>query len=150
MEPLRVAPYRWAVLAAGTAAQASFSTITLGLPSIAPALREEYGLDLHGVGLLLAAGGSGCTLGLLPWGLATDRIGERLALGLGLATCGVFIALVAFADVRARRGRCLVAAGAAGASVQSASGRAVMQWFSAARARARVRRAPDRGPGRRA
>ena len=121
--------YRWAVLAAGTAAQASLSTFTIGLPSIAPALREEYGLDLPGVGLLLSASALGLTLGLLPWGLATDRIGERVALGVGLAACGVFVALAAFADDVVTAGALFVAGGASGASVQSASGRAVMQWF---------------------
>ncbi len=41
----------------------------------------------------------------------------------------MFIALVAFADDALTAGALFVAAGAAGASVQSASGRAVMQWF---------------------
>jgi sugar phosphate permease len=121
--------YRWAVLAAGTAAQTSGATIGIGLPSIAPALREEYGLGLAGVGLLLAAGGLGLTAMLLPWGLVTDRIGERRALGFGLIAGGVLIGLVAFADDALTVGALFVAQGAAGASVQSASGRAVMQWF---------------------
>ena len=34
--------YRWAVLAAGTAAQASFSAVLIGLPVLAPALRDEF------------------------------------------------------------------------------------------------------------
>jgi hypothetical protein len=40
------ARYRWAVLAAWTLAQASFSAITVGLAVIAPQLREEFGLSL--------------------------------------------------------------------------------------------------------
>jgi sugar phosphate permease len=117
------------VLAAGTAAQASFSTITLGLPAIAPALREEYDIGLQGVGLFLAAEWVGLTVALLPWGLLTDRVGERRALTIGLAGCGFLLAFVTLPESPWLAGAVLAAAGGVGASVQSASGRAVMQWF---------------------
>jgi sugar phosphate permease len=120
------------VLAAGTAAQASFSTITLGLPAITPALREAYDLNLQGVGFLLATEWVGLTVGLLPWGLVTDRIGERRALGIGLAACGACIAAAAAAGDAITAGVLIALAGATGSSVQSASGRAVMQWFAQA------------------
>jgi sugar phosphate permease len=123
--------YRWAVLAAGTSAQASFSTITLGLPAIAPALRDEYELGLQGVGLFLAAEWIGLTLALLPWGLVADRIGERRALLLGLGSCGLLLVVTAHLESGVAAATALACAGAAGASVQSASGRAVMQWFEA-------------------
>ena len=93
-EPLSGSRYRWAVLAAGTAAQASFSTITLGLTAMAPALREEYGIGLQGVGLFLAAQWVGLTVALLPWGLVTDRVGERRALTFGLAGCGLLLGVI--------------------------------------------------------
>ena len=120
------------MLAAGSAAQTSYSTIGIGLPAIAPALREEYGLGLPGIGVLFAAGGLGLAVGLLPWGLATDAIGERRALAYGLGACGIFIGVAAFTDDPVVAGALFAAAGAAGASVQSASGRAVMQWFGPA------------------
>jgi sugar phosphate permease len=119
------------VLGAGTAAQTSFSTITLGLPAIAPALREEYELGLQGVGLLLAAEWVGLTVALLPWGFMTDRVGERRALAAGLGGCGALLVGMSAVDSGVGAGFVLAAAGAAGASVQSASGRAVMQWFPA-------------------
>ena len=122
--------YRWAVLAAGTAAQASFSTIGFGLPAIAPALRDEFALDLQGVGVLLAAEWVGLSFALLPWGLAVDRIGERLALLVGLGGCGALVASAALVDSFAAVVAVLAAGGAAGASVQAASGRAVMHWFA--------------------
>src|SRR5437899_11933527 len=75
---------RWAVLAAGTGAQASFSALTVGLAVLAPLLREEYDLTLGEVGLVLAAGWIGATVTLLPWGLAADRYGERVVLAVGL------------------------------------------------------------------
>ena len=95
------------MLAAGTAAQASFSTITLGLPAMAPALREEYDLGLQGVGLFIAAEWVGLTLSLLPWGFVTDRIGERRALAIGLASCGVARRLDGLCSTpRSRRALC--------------------------------------------
>jgi MFS family permease len=99
------------------------------LPAIAPDLRDAYDLDLGGVGLLLAAGWLGTAVALLPWGLAADRIGERVALTAGLAGCGVLIGSIAAFDSFAAAIVLLMLAGASGASVQSASGRAVMGWF---------------------
>ena len=71
----------------------------------------------------------GTLLTLLPWGLAADRFGERAVLGLGLAGCAAFLTAAAYAPSLAWLVAFLSLAGAAGASVNSASGRAVMQWF---------------------
>ena len=96
---------------------------------MAPALREAYDLDLKGVGLFLAAEWVGLTIALLPWGLVTDRIGERRALGVGLTLCGLVMCSIALVDSGLAAGALLALGAGAGASVQSASGRAVMQWF---------------------
>jgi sugar phosphate permease len=125
-----VAPrYRWAVLAAGTAAQAAFAALLLGVPVLAPALRDEYDLDLGGVGIVLTSVWIGATVALLPWGLLADRTGERTALAAGLALCGVATAAAALASGLGSLVAALSLAGAAGVAVNSASGRAVMQWF---------------------
>jgi sugar phosphate permease len=122
--------YRWAVLAGGTAAAAgSAVTFVTGLPVLAPALRSEFDLSLAKVGLLLAAAWVGSTLTLLPWGLAADRLGERLVLALGLAGSAVSLVAAAFTSSFAILLILLALAGASGSSVNSASGRAVMQWF---------------------
>ena len=123
--------YRWAVLAAGTGAQASFSALTIGLAVLAPVLREEYGLTLGEVGVVLAAGWIGATVSLLPWGLAADRWGERVVLALGLLGSAACLVGAAYAPSFGALLLFLVLAGAAGASVNSASGRAVMHWFAA-------------------
>jgi sugar phosphate permease len=128
--PQEVRRYRWTILGAGVIAQASFSAILLGLPSIAPAIRHSYGLTLTQVGVVLAALNFGLVLTLLPWGIVADRVGERAVLGAGLAGCA--IALVAAGDTTSFAGLVvtLSVAGALGGSVQSASGRAVMSWFA--------------------
>jgi len=123
--------YRWAVLAAGTAAQASFSSISFAIAVLAPALREEYDLSLTQIGVVLAAEWVGLTIALLPWGFAVDRWGERWTLASGLVLCAAFLAAAAYAPSFAWLVVLLGLAGAAGGSVQSGSGRAVMRWFSA-------------------
>jgi sugar phosphate permease len=106
--------------------------VIIGLPVLAPALRDAYSLSLLQVGVVLDSLWIGTLFTLLPWGVLADRFGERLVLGAGLTACGAalvgagnaggFGSLIALVGV----------AGAAGASVNAASGRAVMQWFPAA------------------
>jgi sugar phosphate permease len=117
------------VLAAGTTAQASFSTLTFALPVLAPDLRDEYGLSLTQIGVVFAAEWIGLTLSMLPWGFAADRFGERWTLGTGLTGCAVCLVGAAFAPSFEFLVGLLLLAGAFGGSVQSGSGRAVMSWF---------------------
>jgi MFS family permease len=123
--------YRWAVLAAGTAAQAAFSTLAFAIAVLAPALRDRYDLSLTEIGVVLSAEWIGLTFALLPWGFAVDRWGERWTLAGGLAGCSVFLAGAAFAPSFGWLVVLLGLAGIAGGSVQSGSGRAVMRWFTA-------------------
>jgi sugar phosphate permease len=119
------------VLAAGAAAATSAAAFGIGLPVIVPQLREEYGLSLGEIGVLLAAGWIGTTLTLLPWGLAADRFGERLILTAGLLGAALSLVGAAYAPSYEALLAALGVAGAAGGSVNSASGRAVMHWFGA-------------------
>ena len=100
---------------------------------IAPVLRDRYHLSLGETGFLIGAQLLGSIVSLIPWGMLTDRIGERIVLGIGLGSCGA--ALLGAAQVHSfwALAVLLVAAGCAGASVQSASGRAVIAWFPPAR-----------------
>jgi sugar phosphate permease len=96
---------------------------------MAPALRREYGLSLGQTGLLISASLAGSVLSLIPWGLATDRIGERGVLVAGLGACGACLLAASAAAGFWLLAGLLATAGLTGASVQSASGRAVMHWF---------------------
>ena len=117
------------MLAAGTGAQASFSALTIGLPVLAPALRDEYGLSIAEIGVVLTSEWVGTLATLLLWGLAADRVGERIVLTAGLGLCAGVLALAAFARSFVELVALLALAGAAGVGVNSASGRAVMHWF---------------------
>jgi sugar phosphate permease len=123
--------YRWVILAAGTLAQASFTTVSVGLPALAPALRTHYRLSLGEVGVVLGAVGIGMLLTLLPWGLLADRLGERAVIAIGLVGAGLATGGAGLTDSYAELAIVLAVAGAFGASVNAASGRAVMAWFDA-------------------
>jgi sugar phosphate permease len=98
---------------------------------MAPFLRDQYGLTLGETGVLISASLAGSVLSLIPWGFAADRFGERAVLVVGVGGCGA--ALIAASRVQTFLPLLLLLmlAGFSGASVQSASGRAVMAWFPA-------------------
>ncbi|MDN5749261.1 MAG: MFS transporter [Pseudonocardia sp.] len=123
--------YRWVVLAVGTAAQAATAAYFLGLAAVTPALRAYFDLDLAGVGLLIGAISVGLVTTLIPWGGAADRFGERWVMTIGLLGSALALAATAFVADPLVAGGLLMLAGASGASVNAASGRAVMTWFPA-------------------
>jgi sugar phosphate permease len=119
------------ILAAGTFAQATFACAAVGLPALGPALRDEYGLTLGETGVVLAAIGFGMLCTLLPWGLLADRLDERLVIAAGLTGAGAAFAVSAGTGSFWSLTVALAVTGAFGASVNAASGRAVMGWFAA-------------------
>lgn len=122
--------YRWVILAAGTTAQTTFSAMSIGLAAIAPQLRAHYHLTLGETGLVLGASSLGMILTLLPWGLLADRVGERSVIAAGLISGGVVLAAAGKTSSLGPLVAALALAGALGASVNAASGRAVMSWFA--------------------
>ena len=119
------------ILGAGTFAQSSFAAVSVGLAALAPALRSHYRLSLGETGVVLGAVGIGMLPTLLPWGLLADRSSERLLIALGLGGSGVAVGAAGTTHSFAALVGWLVVAGALGASVNAASGRAVMWWFAA-------------------
>lgn len=122
--------YRWVVLAIGSFSAASFAMFRMGLPSLGPEMRDVFDLSLAQVGLVFTTVGIGVALGLVPWGMLTDRIGERPVLGIGLTLFASMIALTSFAPSFELLLAGLFLTGIAGASGTGASGRAVMSWFA--------------------
>jgi MFS family permease len=82
------------VLLAATAAQVSVSFLVFGLPSISPALREDYDLSLAALGAVLTANLFGSGLALIAAGVAVDRFGSRAATvtGVALGVAGLLVA----------------------------------------------------------
>ncbi len=117
------------ILGAGTFAQATFSAVSVGLPALAPALRSHYRLSLGETGVVLGAVGIGMLCTLLAWGLLADRVSERIVIGIGLSAAGVALVAAGRTHSYGSLVALLFVAGATGASVNAASGRAVMGWF---------------------
>lgn len=122
-------PYRWVVLGVGALGAGAFAALRMGLPSLGPAIRDDYALTLGQVGLVFTALAVGTMATLLAWGMLTDRIGERPVMVAGLV--GAAVALVGAGLAQGFSGLLLAmfAAGAMGASATGASGRAIMGWF---------------------
>ncbi|KVN95521.1 MFS transporter [Burkholderia ubonensis] len=129
--------HRWRVLAAGVAANMSFSAAAAGIPTTAVWMRADYRLDNGALGVVLGALGLGVALSELPWGIAADRFGDRRTLLSGLVATAAMLALMAFAIAPSaqavpplmRVAAALFVVGLLGGSVNGSSGRAVMRWF---------------------
>lgn len=135
----RGAAHRWKVLGVGVAANASFAAALGGIPATAVVLRADYRLGTGQLGLVLGMLGLGIVLSELPWGLLTDRWGDRRVLLTGLTATALVLAAMAVwgtpAHARvpapATLAAGLLALGLFGGSVNGSSGRAVMAWFAA-------------------
>lgn len=127
--------HRWKILGLGFAANASFSAVISGLPATSVLMRSAYGVDTAAVGAAIGATGLGIAISEVPWGLLTDRFGDRRVLLVGLTLTTMVLAAMAIwlAPGAPHVWTLLVAAlgliGLVGGSVNGASGRAVMSWF---------------------
>lgn len=120
------------MLALGMAAQTASCAFLYGVPFLLPSIRAAEHVTLATGGLLIAAPMLGLIATLIAWGAAADRFGERIVMGAGLGGCAVLVAGASRLPGLAPLGVLLALAGAAGASVNAASGRVVLGWFGAA------------------
>ncbi|TIT32818.1 MAG: MFS transporter [Mesorhizobium sp.] len=129
--------HRWKVLGIGVAANAGFSATFSGIPATAVVLRQSYHLSNAELGLALGLLGLGVALSELPWGLLTDRWGDRRVLLIGLGATAAWLLVMAMLVVPTRSGipdvmllaASLLITGLLGGSVNGSSGRAIMAWF---------------------
>jgi sugar phosphate permease len=122
---------RWFILAVGLIAQATTCSFLYGLPFLIPALEADHGLSLTTASLLISAPLLGLLGALIAWGAAADRFGERTVMTIGLALTGVLLLASLALPGFVLFGVGLLLAGACAASVNAASGRVVLGWFSA-------------------
>ncbi|SDA59743.1 MFS transporter [Mesorhizobium qingshengii] len=129
--------HRWKVLGIGVAANASFSATFSGIPATAVVLRQGYHLGNAELGMALGVLGLGVALSELPWGLLTDRWGDRRVLLIGLGATAAWLFVMAMLVVPTRTSipnvtllsASLLLTGLLGGSVNGSSGRAIMAWF---------------------
>jgi sugar phosphate permease len=110
-------------------AQAGYAATGLGLPAIAPAIRDHYDLTLTQTGVVLAAGNLGALATLLLWGIVADLVGERVVIAVGQLGTAAALVWAGYASSFGELVAALTVGGAVGAGVNAASGRAVMAWF---------------------
>jgi len=120
---------RWAVLALIMAAQTMANVGPLGIPSIAPLIREGLGLSVAQAGSFLSAYYIGPVLMSLPAGWLADRWGVRGAMILGQALIAVGLGAVAFAPTFSFIVLILVLAGAGYGVLNPTTTKAGMAWF---------------------
>ncbi|WP_409497042.1 MFS transporter [Amycolatopsis sp. cmx-11-12] len=124
---------RWLILALGLAAQTASCSFLYGIPFLVPSMQRAEGLTLAEAGTVVAAPSLGLLFTLILWGAAADRYGERLVMAIGLGVSGLLLVYAAAGDhsLGILFGVFLLA-GASTASVNAASGRAVLGWFGPA------------------
>jgi sugar phosphate permease len=122
---------RWAILAVGVLAQTAASSFVYGIPFLVPTLRDERGLSLAQVGVVVAAPTTGLLLTLVAWGFVVDRVGERFPMAVGLGLAGAVVGAVALSPPASLVAIALLLGlgGMGAASVNAASGRLIMGWF---------------------
>jgi ACS family hexuronate transporter-like MFS transporter len=120
---------RWAVLALIMAAQTMANVGPLGIPSIAPLIREGLGLSMAQAGSFLSAYYIGPVLMSLPAGWLADRWGVRGAMILGQALIAVGLGAVAMAPSFSFIVVILVLAGAGYGVLNPTTTKAGMAWF---------------------
>lgn len=126
--------HRWKVLGVGVAANASFSAAFSGIPTTAVFIRSAYHLGNAELGVALGALGLGIAISELPWGLLTDRWGDRTVLltGLGLTAMALFVMACCVVPLHGNVPPLawlvggMLSVGLLGGSVNGSSGRAVM------------------------
>jgi hypothetical protein len=69
--------HRWRVLGIGVAANAAVAATFGGIPATAVFIRSGYEVDNVAFGSVIGAMGLGIAVSELPWGLVTDRLGDR-------------------------------------------------------------------------
>ena len=123
------APGRWGILALIMAAQTMANVGPLGIPSIAPLIREDLGLSMAQAGSFLSAYYIGAALMSLPAGWMADRwgvlmtmvVGQTIIAGglFGVAGSGAFSLLTVI----------MVCAGAGYGMLNPTTAKAAMAWF---------------------
>ncbi|VVD79118.1 MFS transporter [Pandoraea anhela] len=121
----------------GVAANGSFAAAMGGIPATAVQMRNDYALGTGDLGLVLGMIGLGIAVSELPWGMLTDRWGDRRVLLVGLlVTAAALLGLgrwgvptAHFIPSMPALATGMLTIGVLGGSVNGSSGRAVMRWF---------------------
>lgn len=118
------------ILAVLTLAHAVASFGNLSIPPLTPQLRDELHLTHAQIGMLMSAFYAGVVSSSIPFGWITDLIGERRSLMIGMGIQGAFTVLFAGTSHFVVWCVLLYFAGFGYSSVNPATTKGVMNWFS--------------------
>lgn len=93
--PFRM-PSPWQLLAIAVLTQTGISFVELGVPVLAPFVKEGLGLTAAGVGIVVSSVNLGRIIGSIPAGKLVDALGERWVMtlgGLGVSSFAVLAAV---------------------------------------------------------
>ena len=128
--------HKWKVLFTGAFANTCFTFVIGGVPAASIILRNDYHIPTSVLGLLMGIVGFGIAVSELPWGIATDRFGDRPILIAGLSTTAIALFILAyFARISSHTSISIIlcagllVVGLFGSSVNGSSGKAIIQWF---------------------
>lgn len=129
--------HRWNILGVGVAANASFAAAFQGIPTTAVFMRADYHFSTQTIGLMFGLMGLGIAISELPWGILTDKWGDRRVLLIGLISTAIILWILSLfftptntyiPDAYWLATGCILV-GLLGGSVNGSSGKAVMKWF---------------------
>ncbi len=120
---------RYATLALLAGAQMAGAFGTIGLPSLAPLLREDLGLSVAQAGSVLSAFYFGRFVVSLPAGWLTDRFGARVTWLAGQAVTAAFLLVTSRTGTYLTLLLGLAGTGLGFGGANPSSQRAVMEWF---------------------
>jgi MFS family permease len=120
---------RWPILALVTLAHGLGALTALAVAPLTPFLLDALALSRVQVGLCLPAVYLGGVVMALPAGWLTDRLGVRLALGLGQLLVGAMITLAAGSPNLVVLLTLLVLGGFGFSVLNPSTGKAVVDWF---------------------
>ncbi len=123
--------YRWVILAFGILAYSTSQFARQNYGGVQKFIAADFNLDRAALGLLGSVFFYAYALFQMPWGIASDRFGNRGVTALGLFL--IAVAMAGFATSESEAGllfwRC--AAGVASAAVYVAMAGAIARWFPA-------------------
>ena len=121
--------YRWVVLALATLMQVGVSLPQQTPAALGPVLTADLPLSRAELGLLTDAIWGGMLIGMLPFGVVVDRLGERLMIGAGGLALAVLFAAASFTRSFLPLFLVFVPAAIAASSGSPGGARALAGWF---------------------
>jgi MFS family permease len=126
----QASPYRWAILAVATLAQASACFLVQGLGPLAGYLQKALGLNAFEIGLLISAAQLVPVIGLLVAGELLDRFSERMIVGIGTLVVGLGLAGASTVTDYRSLLIWLLVVGAGYSTAQPGGSKSISTWFS--------------------